>query len=157
MGSPAPQAFGGPDSTFGLRKNFGAVARSSCFAFCFFALVALFRCSLLLLLLVSLWLCCSIASRLACCLARDRSVSPSSLAAARRPWPFTMKPERFDTVIGALQPVWRIMRPSAWICASGCVFGFFGLGISFSMATIASWAQNTGTPPAVAFGCASVL
>jgi hypothetical protein len=54
LGSPAPQAFGGPDSTFGLRKNFGAVARSSCFAFCFFALVALFRCSLLLLLLVSL-------------------------------------------------------------------------------------------------------
>lgn len=38
MGSPAPQAFGGPDSTFGLRKNFGAVARSSCFTFCFFAL-----------------------------------------------------------------------------------------------------------------------
>jgi hypothetical protein len=72
LGSPAPQAFGGPDSTFGLRKNFGAVARSSCFAFCFFALVALFRCSLLLLLLVSLWLCCSIASRLACCLARVR-------------------------------------------------------------------------------------
>ena len=35
--------------------------------------------------------------------------------------------------------------------------GFFGFGITFSMGTIASWAQKTGMPLAVAFGVALLM
>ncbi len=68
-----------------------------------------------------------------------------------------MKPERFETVIGCRQPACLIIRPSSWIWLSGCWFGFFGFGTSLATSTIASCAQNTGTPSAHAFGSASGL
>ena len=65
-----------------------------------------------------------------------------------RPWPLTMYPLRLLTVMGPRQPVARMMEERSLICSGGCWLGFFGLGRRSFSGTMASWAQNTGTPSA---------
>ncbi|AFB76070.1 hypothetical protein 2209_scaffold441_00065 [Bacteriophage sp.] len=61
------------------------------------------------------------------------------------------------TVIGPRQPVARMTEARSLICSGGCWFGFFGFGWRSLIGTMASWAQNTGTPSAYAFGSAVVM
>ena len=75
----------------------------------------------------------------------------------RRPWPLVTSPLRLLTVIGARQPVALMIEARSLICSGGCWFGFFGFGWRSLIGTMASWAQNTGTPSAYAFGVAVVL
>ena len=75
----------------------------------------------------------------------------------RRPWPFVTSPLRLLTVIGARQPVALMIEARSLICSGGCWFGFFGFGRRSLIGTMASWAQNTGTPSAYAFGSAVVM
>ena len=75
----------------------------------------------------------------------------------RRPWPLVTSPLRLLTVIGARQPVARMIEARSLICSGGCWLGFLGLGRRSFSGTMASCAQNTGTLPAYAFGVAVVL
>src|SRR5262245_51937067 len=58
---------------------------------------------------------------------------PSSNAASSRPWPRVMRPLRFESVMGARQPLPSMTAAMAANWAAEWVLGFFGCG--FRLAT----------------------